>query len=139
MCPLWGSVFNPVLSGLFLSFGARAEADLPPLHNFESIKSMTMRLGGDIERTKMSPLRSATRSDDVMRRCYDIKIVHRRPCWICILHFWISPKLRESTEIERKVIRTNTGTLIWAKNIKVTERKVIFLHLKKGFSIFCKN
>ena len=56
-----------------------------------------------------------------------------------ILDIWISPKLQESAEIERKVIRTNKGTLVWAKNIKVTERKVIFLRLKKrGFSIFCK-
>ena len=38
-----------------------------------------------------------------------------------ILDFWISPKLEESPEIERKVIKHNIGTLIWAKNINVTE------------------
>ena len=34
---------------------------------------------------------------------------------------WILPKLQESAKIERKVIKTHKGTLISAKNIKVTE------------------
>ena len=33
------------------------------------------------------------------------------------------------------VIRANKETLIWAKNTKVKERKVILLYFGKGFSI----
>ena len=40
-----------------------------------------------------------------------------------ILDFWI-------------LIWTNKGTLIWAKKIKVSERKAIFPHFKIEFSIF---
>ena len=50
-----------------------------------------------------------------------------------ILDFRILPKLQESAKIERKVAKPNKRTLICAKNIKVTESKVIFLHLKRDF------
>ena len=46
-----------------------------------------------------------------------------------ILNF---PKLQESAVIQLNV--SNKVTLIWVKNIKVTVRKVIFLHFRKGFS-----
>ena len=52
-----------------------------------------------------------------------------------MLDLWISPKLQESAEIERKVTRTNKGTLIRAKNIKGTDRKVVFLHFKRDFPL----
>ena len=39
--------------------------DSPLLHNFASIKAMTMRLGGEKERPKIFLLRSTTRSEDV--------------------------------------------------------------------------
>ena len=42
----------------------------------------------------------------------------------------ISPQIYKSAKIEQKVIKTNKRTVIWATNIKVTVRKVIFLHLK---------
>ena len=37
-----------------------------PLHDFASIKVMTVRLEEKIVPTKMAPLRSTTRSDDVI-------------------------------------------------------------------------
>ena len=68
------------------------------------------------------------------------EVVKWRPSWIRHLGFPDFLKtlgnLFLENEIERKVIRTNKGTLIWAKNIKVTKRKVIYLHSKTGFSIF---
>ena len=35
-------------------------------------------------------------------------------------------EIQESAEIEQKVIKTNKGTQSWAKNIKITVRKIIF-------------
>ena len=39
------------------------------------------------------------------------------------LDFWISPKLQESTEIEQKVAKTDTRTLVLAKNKKLRQEK----------------
>ena len=55
-------------------------------------------------RLKISRLRFATRSDDVLSRGNKVMIAKGGD-------FWIFPKLLESDEIERKVIKTNTGTL----------------------------
>lgn len=48
----------------------------------------------------------------------------------------MATKLRESTKNERQVIKTTKTTLISPKNIKITVRKLIFLFLRLGFSIF---
>ena len=42
------------------------------------------------------------------------------------LDFWILSKLQESADIERKVIKTNKGTLILAKTQKYCEKSVFF-------------
>ena len=39
-----------------------------PLHNFKSVKGMVMRLRGEIVRSSMSPLGSATGHDDIIRQ-----------------------------------------------------------------------
>ena len=49
-----------------MSSGAGRGSGFDPLHNFASIRAMAMRLGGDIKRHKMFPLRSETRSDGVI-------------------------------------------------------------------------
>ena len=54
-----------VISGVFCLLGAGERIPPSTLHNFASIKAMTMRLGGEVVRPKMSPLTSATRSDEV--------------------------------------------------------------------------
>ena len=69
-------------------------------------------------------LRSATRSDDLIW-----------PSWIRHLGFLDQfPKIQESAEIERTVIKTNRGTLMWAK--KRCGKKSTFSSFQKGFSIF---
>ena len=53
------SLYNPIQIGLFWVFGG-GELIRPPPLNSENIKAMTTKLGGQIRRPKMSPLRSAT-------------------------------------------------------------------------------
>ena len=105
---------------------------LGPLHNFASIKAMTVRLKGWIVRPKISPLRFAHR----VMASYDVrvKLPNGGHLGSAILDFWILTKLQESAKIERKVTKTNKGTIICAKNIKVTGRKAVFFILK---GIFC--
>ena len=60
--------FNPIQTGLFLVFWDRGGGGLirPPPLNSENIKAMTTKLGKQIIRQKMFPLRSATQADGVM-------------------------------------------------------------------------
>ena len=54
--------------------------------------------------------------------------------------FWISPKLKESAKINRKVIKNNKRTSSLATNSNVTVKKkiiiIIFLHFIKGLKSF---
>ena len=72
-----------------------------PLHNFITIKSMSVRLGGLIVRQKMFPLTSATGSDDVIDAEITSGLPNGGALGSAILISWFSPKLLESTEIKR--------------------------------------
>ena len=69
---------------------------LPCLHNFASLKAVTVRLGGEIVHPKIFPLRSVTRSDNVLL-CNDIMIAKWRPSWIFgfLQDFRKVPKIEE--------------------------------------------
>ena len=54
---------------------------------------------------------------------------------LAILDFWI---FQESVEIEPKVIKTNTKTLFWVKNIKISGKQVNFIHFCKKEILFCE-
>ena len=67
----------------------------PRPDNFESIKAMTDSETWKIDSTfkvKMSPLRSATQSDDVTLRGNKVMIAKWRPSWIRHLGFLDFPK-----------------------------------------------
>lgn len=49
------------------------------------------------------------------------------------LDFWNSLKFQERVEIERKVIKTTKGTLIWCKNIKIALARKFFFKFKRDF------
>ena len=82
----------------------------------------------------MSPLRSATWSDDVISRGNKSWLSSGGHLRSAILDFWISLKLHESAAIERKVIKTNTR----AKNIKNYWKKSNFCSFLKGIFYFLK-
>lgn len=58
---------NPIQTDcLFLSFLTGRGGGILPLHNFATIDSMTMRIGGQILLPKMFSLRSAMGDDDII-------------------------------------------------------------------------
>ena len=89
-----------------------------PSKTLKSIKVMAVKLEVLIVRSKMPPLSSATRSDNVIP-----------PGIAALLDFWIFPILQETDEIGRKVTKTNIRT-------KNHGKKSNFSSSKKGIFLF---
>ena len=88
-----------------------------PLRNSENMKAMTARLGGQIVRLKMSPLRSTSWPDDVTWRNNYAIISERRPSWIS----GFFQNLKTPSEIGSKVIKTNKSIIKWSKDKKIVD------------------
>ena len=121
--------------GCFLSgkSGFRPHPTFPPLlRKYQSYGIETYRIEST---SKGVPFKVHKGSDEAMWNGYYVVVVKWWQSWTRHLWFLNFPKTFriESTESERKVNKTNKEMLVFAENIKVRVRKVIFLH----FGCFC--